>query len=84
MNYIDIIQPQNSISKKTTQVVLVLAASWLLAISAQFSFNLPFSLHGWLWLAGPLSGIVIISISGNLAARSVINRPPMSSFREVY
>jgi biotin transport system substrate-specific component len=44
MNYIDIIQPQNSISKKTTQVVLVLTASWLLAISAQFSFNLPFSL----------------------------------------
>lgn len=43
MNYIDIIQPQESISKKTTQVVLVLAASWLLAISAQFSFNLPFS-----------------------------------------
>ncbi len=43
MNYIDIIQPQESISKKTTQVVLVLTASWLLAISAQFSFNLPFS-----------------------------------------
>jgi len=43
MNYIDIIQPQESISKKTTQVVLVLAASWLLAISAQFSFSLPFS-----------------------------------------
>ncbi|MEE8357228.1 MAG: biotin transporter BioY [Anaerolineales bacterium] len=43
MNYIDIIQPQESISKKTTQVVLILAASWLLAISAQFSFYLPFS-----------------------------------------
>ncbi|MCJ7717481.1 MAG: biotin transporter BioY [Anaerolineales bacterium] len=43
MNYIDIIRPEASISKKTTQAVLILAASWLLAISAQFSFNLPFS-----------------------------------------
>jgi putative ABC transport system permease protein len=48
----------------------------------EYAFNLPFSLHGWLWIAGPLSGIIIISVAGNMAARSVISRPPMSSFRE--
>ncbi len=46
-------------------------------------FNLPFQLHGWVWLAGPVSGIIIISVSGNLAARKVVSKPPMSSLREV-
>jgi len=45
-------------------------------------FNLPFKLHAWLWLAGPASGIIIISIAGNFAARKVVTRPPMYSFRE--
>ncbi|MCP4271707.1 MAG: ABC transporter permease [Gammaproteobacteria bacterium] len=45
-------------------------------------FNLPFQPHGWLWLAGPASGVIIISISGNFAARKVVTRPPMCSFRE--
>jgi len=49
----------------------------------EYAFDLPFSLHGWLWVAGPLSGIIIISVAGNMAARSVISRPPMSSFREI-
>jgi len=48
-----------------------------------YLFNLPYELHGWLWLAGPVSGIIIISVAGNLAARTVVSRPPMSSFRAV-
>jgi biotin transport system substrate-specific component len=43
MNYIDILHPEKSISKKVNQVVLIVAASWLLAVSAQFSVYLPFS-----------------------------------------
>ncbi len=46
-------------------------------------FKLPYAMHGWLWLAGPLCGIIIISVAGNLAARSVVSRPPMSSFRSI-
>ena len=49
----------------------------------EYLFKLPFELHGWLWIAGPLSGITIISITGNLAARKVVSRPPMSSFRAI-
>jgi len=49
----------------------------------EYLFKLPYGLHLWLWLIGPLSGIIIIGISGNMAARGVINRPPMSSFREI-
>ncbi len=43
MNYIDILQPENSIPQKARDIAIVISASWLLAISAQFSFNLPFS-----------------------------------------
>ncbi len=43
MNYTDIHQPIKSVSKKVNQIVLILSASWLIAISAQFSINLPFS-----------------------------------------
>ncbi len=46
-------------------------------------FDLPYQVHPWLWIVGPISGILIISISGNIAARGVVNKPPMSSFREV-
>jgi len=45
-------------------------------------FNLPFSLHGWLWIAGPVSGIILISISGNIAARKVVSRPAIHGLRE--
>jgi len=43
MNYTDIRQPVKSVSKKANQILLILSASWLIAISAQFSINLPFS-----------------------------------------
>ena len=43
MNYTDILQPVKSVSKKAKQIALILSASWLIAISALFSINLPFS-----------------------------------------
>ncbi len=43
MNYTDILQPVKSIPQKTRDIAIVISASWLLAISAQFTFNLPFS-----------------------------------------
>jgi biotin transport system substrate-specific component len=43
MDYTNILQPVKSVSKKANQILLILSASWLIAISAQFSINLPFS-----------------------------------------
>ena len=43
MNYIDILQPVKSIPQKARDIAIVVSASWLLTISAQFAFNLPFS-----------------------------------------
>lgn len=43
MNYTDIIHVQESVSKRYVNAALVAGASWLLAISAQISFQVPFS-----------------------------------------
>lgn len=43
MNYTDILQPVKSIPQKARDIAIIVSASWLLAISAQFTFNLPFS-----------------------------------------
>ena len=48
----------------------------------KYVFELPYAFHPWLWMIGPISGILIISTAGNLAARTVITQPPMNSFRE--
>ncbi len=43
MNYIDILQPVKSIPKKAWDIAIVISASLLIGVSAQFSINLPFS-----------------------------------------
>ena len=43
MNTIASFESANSIPKKAVQVVIILAASWLIAASAQMSITLPFS-----------------------------------------
>lgn len=43
MNYTDILQPVKSIPQKARDIAIVVSASWLLAISAQFTISLPFS-----------------------------------------
>ena len=36
-----------------------------------------------LWLAGMVVGGVVVGISGTLAARSVVNEPPVSTLRRI-
>ncbi len=43
MNYTDIIHPQEGMSSRFVNTVLVVGISWLIALSAQFSFRTPFS-----------------------------------------
>ncbi|NQS91462.1 MAG: biotin transporter BioY [Chloroflexi bacterium] len=43
MNYIASFETANSIPKKAVQVVIILTASWLIALSAQMAITLPFS-----------------------------------------
>ena len=43
MNYTDSLLPRKSVSNQVINAALVLGASWLIAISAQISFHIPFS-----------------------------------------
>jgi putative ABC transport system permease protein len=36
-----------------------------------------------LWLAGMVVGGVVVGVSGTLAARSVVNEPPVSTLRRI-
>lgn len=43
MNYVNILQSEKTISSKATNIIVILLASWLIGVSAQFSIVLPFS-----------------------------------------
>ena len=43
MNYTDILRSEKTIPTKATNIILMVLASWLIGISAQFSISLPFS-----------------------------------------
>ena len=43
MNYTDILLPEKPVSSRTVNLALVLGCSWLIALSAQYSIQLPIS-----------------------------------------
>lgn len=43
MNYTDIIHPHNPVNKRYANIALALGASWLIALGAQISLQIPFS-----------------------------------------
>jgi putative ABC transport system permease protein len=54
-------------------------AGWLLASRV---FELEYSLDPWVWLMGLAAGAIIVGGAGTLAARGVVNHPPISTLRE--
>ena len=54
-------------------------AGWLLAREV---FDLPYAIDPWVWVIGLAAGAVIVGGAGTLAARGVVNHPPISTLRE--
>lgn len=46
-------------------------------------FQQTFSLHYWVWIAGPLAGTVIIATLGFVATRKVVNSSPLAVLRQL-
>ncbi|MGB4248232.1 MAG: FtsX-like permease family protein [Pseudohongiellaceae bacterium] len=46
-------------------------------------FQQEFGLHYWVWLAGPLLGMVIIATLGVMATRRVVNTSPLTVLRHI-
>ncbi len=55
------------------------AIGWLIA---RRLFSLEFTLDPWVWVAGLVSGTVLVGLSGTFATRSVINTPPIVTLRD--
>ncbi len=54
------------------------AGGWFLATEL---FNLDYHFDPTVWLVGIGAGVVIVGGAGTLAARSVVNQPPISTLR---
>ncbi len=54
-------------------------AGWLLAREV---FDLDYAVDPWVWVIGLAAGAAIVGGAGTLAARGVVNHPPMSVLRE--
>jgi putative ABC transport system permease protein len=54
-------------------------AGWLLAREV---FDLSYTIDPWVWVIGLAAGAVIVGGAGTLAARGVVNHPPISTLRE--
>jgi len=54
-------------------------AGWLLAEEV---FELRYAIDPWVWVIGLAAGAAIVGGAGTLAARSVVNHPPISTLRE--
>ena len=52
---------------------------WLLAEKV---FDLEYTLDPWVWVIGLTAGAIIVGGAGTLAARGVINHPPISTLRQ--
>ncbi|WP_231745341.1 MULTISPECIES: ABC transporter permease [Microbulbifer] len=58
-------------------------AETTLAVLAQRVFELPFTLHPLLWIAGPVAGALLVGTAGTLACRSSVSQPPLKVLREL-
>ncbi len=54
-------------------------AGWLLAREV---FDLSYSINPWVWAIGLAAGAIVVGGAGTLAARNVINHPPINTLRQ--
>ena len=64
-------------------LVAVLGAEITVAVLHLQVFNLPVSLHPWLWVLAPTAGAVLIGGVGLLGTRRLVATPPMRVLRGI-
>ena len=64
-------------------VIATLGAELSLYYLQSEVFQQTFSLHYWVWIAGPLAGTVIIAALGFAATRKVVSSSPLSVLRQL-
>ena len=64
-------------------VIATLGAEGSLFYLQREVFQQEFALHYWVWLAGPLVGMVVIGLLGVMATRRVVNTSPLTVLRHI-
>ncbi|MEN8216996.1 MAG: FtsX-like permease family protein [Pseudomonadota bacterium] len=59
------------------------AASGIGYVLAVQVFDLPYHFNGWLWIIGVLGGALGVGLAGVLGTRSLLQRPPLETLRQV-
>ncbi len=54
--------------------------TWILTTQV---FALPGSVHPWVWMVGPVVGLVVVAVCGVLSTRSLVHSPPILVLREL-
>ena len=58
-------------------LLAAMGAEVAVALLQKFMFDLPFALHPWLWLVGPLAGAVLVGTLGLGYSRKAVVQPPL-------
>lgn len=64
-------------------IIATLGAEGTLYYLQREVFQQDFALHYWVWLAGPLVGMVVIGLLGVMATRRVVNTSPLAVLRHI-
>lgn len=64
-------------------IIATLGAEGSLYYLQREVFQQEFALHYWVWLAGPLVGMVVIGLLGVMATRRVVNTSPLTVLRHI-
>ena len=62
-------------------LLAALGSELAVALLQHFMFDLPVSLHPWLWLIGPLGGGLLVGALGVFYSRKAVRQPPLVLLR---
>ena len=60
-----------------------IGAEAAIAMLQRFMFDLPFALHPWLWIAGPLAGGLLVGALGVGYSRKAVVQPPLEVLKSL-
>jgi putative ABC transport system permease protein len=64
-------------------LLAAIGAEAAVAMLQRFMFDLPFALHPWLWLAGPLAGGLLVGALGVGYSRKAVVQPPLEVLKSL-
>ena len=64
-------------------LLAAIGAEAAVAMLQRFMFDLPFALHPWLWVAGPLAGGLLVGALGVGYSRKAVVQPPLEVLKSL-